>query len=83
MIVAAAIKDGDGKIYTLPPPARHHTILNHMHDIGIYGSHLDGQGFIDKNGNWLNREESAKIALENGQCKELVSPPNLFSEDLW
>ena len=92
-IVAAAIKK-DGVIWTLPRPARHHNIIFAMNDVGkskarenktsfLIEAH-GKQGFIDGEGNFLNREDAAKRAILCGQLtKPLIAPPNLFSEDLW
>jgi hypothetical protein len=42
------------------------------------------QGFIDHEGNFLERQQAAQHARDCGQLtKPLIVPPNLFSEDLW
>lgn len=83
----------DGVLWTLPRPARHHNILWAMHDIDNNTNpherpkiiHARGiQGFIDEDGNFLERKEAALRATRCGQLKKpLDAPPNLFSEDLW
>ena len=81
MIVAAAIKQ-DGKVWTLPPPARHHDIIKLI--ITETGNMVDGeQGFVDEHGNFLNRVKAGMEAMGSGQLEKLPRPPRLFSEDLW
>lgn len=80
MITAAACVI-DGQIMSLPPPARHHTIL---HKYPLTDGHDHGeQGFIDDQEGFVNRRRAAQIALEQGQIEKLISPPKLYSEDLW
>ena len=80
MIVAAAIRK-DGKIYALPAPARHHTII-HKYKLGMIP--VDDQGFIDSDHGYVRRGPALKIALLNKQIKEGATPHHgLFSEDLW
>lgn len=78
----AAVKDATGKVWTLPRPNRHNNILSTLYDQGIE-SHPDGQGFVLDDGTWVDRTTAAQIALQNGQVKELIAPPDLYSEDLW
>lgn len=79
MIAAAAIRTAKGVIRTMPPPARHHTILRTM----SLGSRRDAeQGFVTDTGEFLNRSAAAAHALECGQVTELPTM-DLFSEDLW
>jgi len=83
-VTAAAIRDDDGKVWTLPAPARHHNILRHMYDSGKPGSFLDGQGFVLEDGTFVNRKVAAKLAVESGQIKKTeYVDGQLFSEDLW
>ena len=41
------------------------------------------QGFMTNLGRFVGREEAAKVALECGQITELISEPNLYSEDIF
>jgi len=71
----------DGKVYSLPRPNRHHHVIRLIG--GIHGS--DMQGFLDNEGNFLDRFEALQVALSAGQ---VIDPVNirahrLFSEDLW
>ena len=83
VITQVAIKDHNGMIYALDKPNRHHDIIRVMAKAGVKTPITGEQGFIDPNGRFVNRIEAAAIAIENKQIKELDSPPNLFSEDLW
>ena len=79
-IKEAAIRQ-DGQIYT---GKRHNLIMDEMraNSISLQRNTFE-QGFIDESGNFLDRETAAKIALESSQIKKLISPPNLYSEDLY
>lgn len=84
MITAAAIRDHDGTIYTLPPPARHHTIIAHMVNVVGRPTPITGdQGFVNEAGIFHNRIQGAAEALRRKQIEKLKWPPNLYSEDLW
>jgi hypothetical protein len=76
MLVQAAIKK-DGQVYT----GRRHCYI-----IQQYGKKVfDGeQGFVDKNGNFYDRYDAKKYAIECGQVdeKKLISE-TLISADLW
>lgn len=81
MIVEAAIKQ-DGKVWTLPPPARHHDLIKLI--IEETGEMVTGeQGFVDDHGNFLNQVQAGQEAIGSGQLEKLPRPPRLFSEDLW
>ena len=81
-IVAAAVIY-EGVIFTIPKPARHHNIVHAMFYMGLPKLAQKEQGFILSNGQYINREEAAALALANGQCENLMAPPYLYSEDLW
>jgi hypothetical protein len=38
---------------------------------------------VDQDGNFYNRVEAGRHAIECGQIEKLNNPPELFSEDLW
>lgn len=46
-----------GEVYSLPSPNRHHHVIQHIASIhpdgGVNGTNV--QGFLDENGNFLNR----------------------------
>ena len=83
-IVAAAIRF-EGKVYTLPPPNRHHHILwKILAETGV--EHADNkQGFLDESGRFLSRREALVSALLFKQVlnEDDVRAGRLFSEDLW
>lgn len=82
-IVGVAIIHKD-VVYSLPKPNRHHNVIQLIiHKLGIKHAYCREQGFIKENGDYIDRIEGAKLALENGQTKKLIAPPNLYSEDLW
>jgi hypothetical protein len=63
---------------------RHHNIIadivSKTGDRPVTGE----QGFVTEDGEFVNREDAAKIALSNGQVKELkFNSKLLFSEDLY
>lgn len=84
-IVSVAINNGS-MIWSLPSPARHHSVLRAMSDFGIDAithGNPDAQGFMTSTGRYVGRREAAQIAQEAGQIDKPKWPPELFSEDLW
>lgn len=73
----------DGTVHSMLRPARHHDIIRRLAasgmDIPIQGE----QGFVLDTGKFVARKAAARIAMKSGQCKDLIAPPNLYSEDLW
>lgn len=90
-IISAAIYHGG--IISLPPPARHHTILHSMDfvmRIDVINVPPEAQGFLTDTGRFVNRVEAYYIAWKAGQIIEGrdrvtngQNEPRLFSEDLW
>lgn len=83
-IVAAAVQFG--ATISLPPPARHHTIIQTMDkEMGIDGYHAtpQAQGFLTSSGRFVNRVEGFYLAHAAGQIISDTQGPQLFSEDLW
>lgn len=79
MVVCSAVKK-DGIVYV---GRRHNNIRDNMVANGISFKGCE-QGFLDKEGRFLNRTEAAIDALACGQIKELkFSETELFSEDLY
>lgn len=72
---------------SLPPPARHHTILQSMSELmGIPAGSLAAstQGFLTSEGRFVNRREAWDIAWRAKQIGEkTTSAPLLYSEDMW
>jgi hypothetical protein len=97
MIIAAAIKDSDGKIWTLPKPARHGNIILEIVKAKVaMANHI--QGFVTNDGTFLNRKEARQHAIDCKQPFYCYNPKDssqrfvdnnpqangeLFSEDLW
>jgi len=98
MIVAAAIRK-DGITYSMPKPARHHTIIHAAPRLGSIFRRLirkswlrDGeQGFLTDKGDFLKRVPAGIHAERCGQVHpgianiqhEFNPVIGLFSEDLW
>lgn len=86
-IAAAAVFHGC--TFSLPPPARHHTILGFMAAVlGIDCMSIDpvNQGFITSKGRFVNRTEGYYLAHRAGQIIHKSGnqmEPTLFSEDMW
>lgn len=81
-IIAAAIRNKDGEVFHLLPPARHHNIIH------FFGKENDEQqGFITSSGAFVDRRAALEIAKAAGQMKPRLpggyNGPELFSEDLW
>lgn len=87
LVVAAAILDIDGKLWTLPSPNRHHDIISFMRQSGYTGpvNKPDQQGFLLSNGIFCRRKPALKVAKEANQLKngKSISSSMLFSEDVW
>lgn len=88
---AAILYDGGDvrKVYSLPPPARHHDVLHAMsREFGIsqdtHGKDME-QGFILTDGGWARRARALMIAQLRGQLIREPTAPHigLFSEDVW
>ena len=75
----------DGKTYSLPAPNRHHHVIRMIakeNGVGIKGP--DVQGFLDENGEFLNRQVAFIRAQETGQInRRSYQGGDLYSEDLW
>jgi hypothetical protein len=85
MITHVAIRQKDGRIFSLPKPYRHHHVLKMMRNLEEDCTELMGenQGFLNDKGKYLTRMVGAVYAIEREQIEELATPPFLFSEDLW
>jgi len=84
MITAAAIKQ-NGCVYSgIPFKERHHDVIRQIVSVTKIKPVTGEQGFLDDNGNFLDRKKAAIHALSCGQIKELkYNSTELFSEDLW
>lgn len=79
-IAAAALRKEDGTILTLPPLARHMTLILHFG----FMAQPDQQGFVTDQGEWVRRIPALRIARAAKQLiRETALQHGLFSEDLW
>jgi hypothetical protein len=78
----AAIRIGEA-VFTLPRPNRHHNILWWLSVLSVPSQLTHDQGFVTSAGRYVDRLEAAEIAQRSGQVQTLISPPHLYSEDLW
>lgn len=88
IVVRAAILDDKGGVHSVPPPGRHHNVIQKMRDAGYEGSiRGDQQGFLLSNGQFARRKPARRIARNAGQLLPgtLIAADNdvLTSEDLW
>ena len=87
-IVAAACVY-KGVAYSLPPPARHHTVMRHIWDTVGEDAFIGpgAQGFLTSTGRFVNRRKALRIVKAAGQPQidhpALNVGGQLFSEDLW
>ncbi len=85
-VVAAAIWH-KGVLYTLPAPARHHHIIDHIWILS--GDDFEtvfttGQGFVDQEGEFMDRRIARIVAEDAEQLKPGVPGRSyLMSEDVW
>jgi hypothetical protein len=84
-LTSVAIKF-DARIWSLPPPARHHDVIRWIAESngeGINGP--DEQGFMTNDCEFVDRKEALIIALKANQVLDInnVRANQLFSEDLW
>lgn len=85
MIVCAAIKTHSGDII---PEWRHPDCIRLMAQSGRYKLPVTKdavQGFLDSDGNFLDRVQARKLFLDSGQVSACgrMHPDLLFSEDLY
>ena len=83
-VVAAAIQLPSGAVLSMPPPARHHSIIHAERP--SCGSR--GQGFLLSDGTFADRKRAAEVAIAAGQLLERAPTAGhwkhgLFSEDVW
>lgn len=93
-IAAAAILAGDVG-WSLPPPARHHDVMDHFIALGFRFDQRMPQGFVTSTGRFVDRREAKRIAVAAGQYRNPDSSQakstseyqyqgdELFSEDVW
>ena len=75
----------NGVTHSLPKPNRHHHVM-HMLAFANGNQSIDGetQGFLDDQGNFLDRAQAWDHAKACGQIIRKVSPDGeLYSENVW
>lgn len=87
MIVAAAIRHPDGRVFALPAPARHGDIIRWIVQNGI-AERVPGeweQGFVDSSDGFVDRKVALMLAHVSGQPfrDPKIYADELFSENLW
>ena len=82
-VETAAIKS-NGKVWTMPRPARHGDIINMMRHAGAGYGRPGDQGFVLSDGRFARRQRARRIAVRAFQVPP-VGPygDHLFSEDMW
>lgn len=86
-VVAAAVLFV-GKVYSMPPPARHHHVLMQIaRELGIPSVRGEEQGFVLSDERFCRREPAWRIAEEAGQLLPRAPTDGqghaLYSEDVW
>ena len=86
-IISAAVKIYDKKQEKeiIIPCHRHCDAFYMLKEFGYVRSEYDilGQGFLDRDYNFLSRVDAKIVARENNQLLEDSNDPALYSEDLW
>lgn len=80
LIVSAAIRPyNNSRVFTVYLPGDYDEIIK------TYGLKQSGNlcyGFLTSDGEFVDREIAAIIALENGQCQAISNPPFLRVNDI-
>ena len=83
-VTGVAIMADTGKVFTLPPPARHHDVIRVMAAAGHTTPITGEQGFILSDGRFARRVAAKPYATLAGQIlKGRGLLRELYSEDLW
>ena len=83
-IVRAAIKDHDGRVYSVPKPGRHDTVIHLMATMGVQTPITGKQGFLTNQWQFVDRHEAKRIAAAANQLlPREAGKDELFSEDVW
>lgn len=85
-IECAALLTEDGRVFSLPRPARHHDVIRHMTQEGVTAAEIarSEQGFTTDTMPFVRRLPAMRIARKANQLiKAPIHPQLLFSEDLW
>lgn len=82
----AALLTEDGRVASLPRPARHHDVIAQMTRDGCTSDYIARceQGFTTDTIPFVRRAPAKRIAEKGGQLiGEPIHARELFSEDLW
>jgi hypothetical protein len=87
MILYAAIRHPDGRIFAVSRPGRHghvQQLMEMLNSGGLENNGPDQQGFITTLGSFVKREEALVIAQQNNQITH-KHPQHyeLYTEDMW
>ncbi|MCB9806235.1 hypothetical protein H6775_03735 [Candidatus Nomurabacteria bacterium] len=83
MIVAVALKDKEGNIFSMERPARFHDLLAFLIEQGFFAPETYQQGFLNDQGVFFSREDALMIALKNNQIISNKTVGFLEVSDLW
>jgi len=85
-IIAAAIRDITGEVWSVPPPGRHYDVIREMRLAGYTGpvAGSDQQGFLLNDGRFCRRQAAYRVAERAKQIKDGVTTGrHLTTDDLW
>lgn len=82
-VKAAAIKDSQGRVHTLPPPARHKHIVAMMLRTGYTEPIVGEEGFLLSDGRFVGRQKAMQVAKAANQLIKAPESGELHSEDVW
>lgn len=86
-ITGVAYVDRNGILWSLEKPARHHHVLQLMHERDADFKGFSRGGFITDQGRYITRAEAYEMAERQGIIKDRgpkgCTLRELFSEDLW
>lgn len=85
IVVAAAVRLPDGRVFSLPSPARHHDVIHMLHrEHGIEQRGDHEQGFLLSDGRFCRRAPAKLVAERAGQLlPRAMHLKDLYSEDVW
>lgn len=87
VILYAAIKHPDGRVFAVSRPGRHghvHQLMEMLNSLDVESASLDRQGFLTSLGSWVSREQGLEIAQRNKQIiHKHPQEYELYSEDMW
>lgn len=87
LILYAAVKHPDGRIFAVSRPGRHHHVhqlMEMLNSLDLESAKLEHQGFLTSLGSWVSRQHALEIAQRNNQIvHKHPQEYELYSEDLW